>query len=98
MDKTTKNVLIGIGLYLVAKKTGVLKSVGIGGSKKTNPKNWKDILEINASEIPVKWLNKKGITRDYYIDGARFHKTNNGDFVNYIDLMKMYAKEHKLEM
>ena len=33
MDKTTKNVLIGIGLYLVAKKTGVLESVGIGATK-----------------------------------------------------------------
>ena len=32
MDKTTKNVLIGIGLYLVAKKTGVLQSVGIGAT------------------------------------------------------------------
>jgi hypothetical protein len=40
MDKTTKNVLIGIGLYLLAKKTGVLESVGIGAMPtKVKPKS-----------------------------------------------------------
>ena len=50
MNKTVKNILIGAGLYIAAKKTGVLKSVGIGSSRRTFQR-YKQNLDYDGNYI-----------------------------------------------
>jgi len=101
MDKTTKNILIGAGALYLASKTGVLKSVGIGGFEDItftrikndiygNPRYVVHYLEIAKNyDKAVKIANKIG--------GRKFHNKQYGGGIvfqsyNTADLKKLIRK------